>query len=73
MLSVTSMLAEGAIGKYMDTVKKQLQTKQLEQVRLLVEEELEFRLEQLPEKMNSDRFFSVTPEELATATAASRV
>jgi len=71
MLSVTSMLAEGAIGKYMDTVKKQLQTKQLEQVRLLVEEELEFRLEQLPEKMNSDRFFSVTPEELATATAAS--
>jgi len=73
MLSVTSMLAEGAIGKYMDTVKKQLQTKQLEQVRLLVEEELNFKLRQLPEKMDSDRFFSMTPEELATATAASRV
>lgn len=72
MLSVTSMLAEGAIGTYMETVKKQLQLKQLEQVQALVEQELNVNLKQLPEKMNGDQFFSMTPEELATATTARR-
>ena len=72
MLSVTSMLAEGAIGKYMETVKKQLQTKQLEQVKALIEKELDSKLRQLPEQMDGDQFFSMTAEELATATAACR-
>jgi len=72
MLSVTSMLAEGAIGKYMETVKKQLQMKQLEQVKALVEKELVSTLNLLPGNLEGDQFFSMTPEELATATAAFR-
>jgi len=73
MLSVTSMLAEGAIGKYMETVKKQLQAKQLEEVKKLVEKELAITLKKLPGELDNDQFFSMSPEELATATAACRV
>ena len=59
MLSVTSMLTEGAIGKYMDTVKQQLKQKQLQQVEELLTQQLAPQLKQLGTAIEGDCVFGL--------------
>jgi len=67
MLSVTSMLTEGAVGKYMDTVKEQLKEKQLETVGTLLREEVAPELKKLATQVKGDNVFGITPDELKKA------
>lgn len=59
MLSVTSMLTEGAIGKYMDSVKQQLKEKQLEHVEGLLKQQLAPQLKQLGKSIEGDCVFGL--------------
>lgn len=67
MLSVTSMLTEGALGKYMDTVKQQLKEKQFETVQTLLREEVGPELKNLGLGVKGESVFGVTPDELEQA------
>ncbi len=67
MLSVTSMLTEGAIGKYMDSVKSQLKKKQLEQVEDLLKQQLAPQLKQLGTTIEGDCVFGFDQSDIEQA------
>lgn len=69
MLSVTSMLTEGAIGKYMDSVKQQMKDAQLQHVKQLLEQHFNDQLLRVPEHMDQGDFFAISADTLALATA----
>lgn len=70
MLSVTSMLTEGAIGKYMETVKKRLKEKQLEMVENLLKQKLAPQLKQLYADVEGECVFGFEASQLDNAAEA---
>lgn len=68
MLSLTSMLTEGAVGKYMNTVKQQLKEKQLENVEQLLKQQLAPELKALASNVAGSSVFGIGPEEIDRAT-----
>ncbi len=70
MLSVTSMLTEGAVGKYMETVKQRLKEKQYERVENLLQEKLAPTLKQLYSQIEGDGVFGFEATQLADANEA---
>lgn len=70
MLSVTSLLAESAIGGYMNRVEAELKQRQLAAVRQrLFDDTLKRKLLELPAKLSSSTYFNITPEQLQQAEA----
>ncbi len=70
MLSVTSYLAESAIGSYLQRAETALKQQQLNTVKLLLfTQVLQQSLEQLPEKMMQNTFFNISTHQLAEAEA----
>ncbi|PKM34928.1 MAG: GTP-binding protein, partial [Gammaproteobacteria bacterium HGW-Gammaproteobacteria-10] len=68
MLSVTSLLAESAIGTYVGKVETELKQQQLQTVRqTLLIEQLQRTLYQLPQQLVYDTYFNLTPEQLQAA------
>ncbi len=57
MLAFTSMLTEGAVGRYMKKVEEELKAAQLESVREHVFIPLRQRLEQLPASLDADTIY----------------
>ncbi len=70
VLSVTTLLTESAIGKYMDTVKSQLKEKQLEQVKVLYKNHLEIPVKQVPQNLDNKNLFAIEKEWLGQAEKA---
>ena len=67
MLSVTSMLTEGAIGKYMDSVKQQMKDAQMQEVKQLFEQHFCEQLARVAEQMDQENSFAINPEALSLA------
>lgn len=68
MLSVTSLLAESAIGGYMNKLEAELKQHQLDTVStLLFEETLKQALYRLPEHLAGHKRFNISPEQLQQA------
>ncbi|MDO8940125.1 MAG: GTPase domain-containing protein [Methylicorpusculum sp.] len=68
MFSVTSLLAESAIGSYVNKVQAELKTKQLHTVKhTLFFDFLQKQLYALPEQINLDAHFNITPHQLEMA------
>jgi GTPase SAR1 family protein len=68
MLTVTSLLAESAIGSYMHSVEADLKKNQLNQVRqALFVEALRDKLAALPQQLSAQAHFNITPEQLQEA------
>ncbi|MGR9101254.1 MAG: GTP-binding protein, partial [Gammaproteobacteria bacterium] len=68
MLSVTSLLAESAMGGYMSRVEAELKHKQLETVKqTLFVDALKNQLKKLPESMGQTTQFNITLEQLSAA------
>ncbi len=73
MLSMTSILTEGALGKYVDQVVADLKERQLEHVRMaLIDRVLRPELTELPRDLASDQLFSLSAERLQEAEQARR-
>ena len=68
VLSVTSLLAESALGSYMNKVGAELKQRQLEVVKndLFVDQVLQV-LKELPQKMDSSNKFNISAESLSQA------
>ena len=70
MLSVTSYLAESAIGSYLHRAEAELKQQQLYTVkRLLFAQVLQQSLAELPEKMMQNTYFNISTSQLAEAEA----
>lgn len=70
MFTVTSLLAESAIGSYMGKVERELKQQQFDTVkRTLFVDCLGIALTQLPSSISSDRYFNISPEQLQAAEA----
>ncbi len=70
MLSVTSYLAESAVGGYFSRAEKELKQQQLQVVKhVLLHNNLQQVLANLPEKMAQDTHFNISAEQIATAEA----
>lgn len=70
MLSITSLLAEGAVGQYMKQIGKELREKQLEQVReRIFERILRSRLLELPNQLSANQCLHI-PRELVERAAS---
>lgn len=70
MLSVTSYLAESAIGSYLHRAEAELKQRQLHTVkRLLFTQVLQQALAELPEKMQQNTYFNISTRQLAEAEA----
>lgn len=68
MLSVTSLLAESAIGSYVGKVEAELKQQQLNTVkRTLLCGQLQHALQQLPKQLSYDTYFNIPPERLLAA------
>jgi len=68
LLSVTSLLAESAVGQHMKVIEKELKEKQAKQVdEVLVNGALRTSLLQLPQLLRHENLYNVTPEQLAEA------
>lgn len=67
MLSLTSMLTESALGRYMKKAEKELKQKQMATVEKLFRESLQTPLLRLPAKMDGARRFDISPETLRAA------
>ncbi len=67
MLSVTSMLTEGAIGKYMDSVKQQMKETQAAHVKQLFEQQFARQLARVADQMDQGDFFAIDPATLSIA------
>lgn len=68
MLTVTSLLAESAIGGYMHSVEMQLKQRQLQTVKQkLFTDTLGLGLLNLPARISSARYFNISPEQLRAA------
>ena len=66
MLSLTSILAEGALGHYMNRAQTQLQQRQLEAVRRLFKESIIDPLKSLPLEMDPSIRMGISPETLTS-------
>ncbi|NBS16086.1 MAG: hypothetical protein EBS79_04100 [Gammaproteobacteria bacterium] len=66
MLSLTSILAEGALGHYMNRAQTQLQQRQLEAVRRLFKESIINPLKSLPLEMDPSLRIGISPETLTS-------
>ncbi len=66
MLSLTSILAEGALGHYMNRAQTQLQQRQLEAVRRLFKESIIDPLKSLPLEMDPSFRIGISPETLTS-------
>lgn len=69
MLSLTTMLTEGALGKYMDSVKTDLMQQQEQLVKQLIEEAIGNRLFDLTEQMQDKRLLLIDSETVNDANA----
>ena len=67
VLSITSLLTESALGKYLDRVADKLKKTQLQSVRELLEKQLQQPLEALPRHMHADTSFGINSETLEAA------
>jgi hypothetical protein len=68
LLTVTSLLAESAIGSYMHSVEADLKKNQLNQVKqALFIEALRDKLLTLPKQLSGLAHFNITPEQLQEA------
>jgi GTPase SAR1 family protein len=68
MLTVTSLLAESAIGSYMHSVEADLKRNQLNQVKqALFVAALRDKLAALPQQLSTVAHFNITPEQLLVA------
>jgi len=70
MLSLTTMLTEGALGKYMDTVKADLQQQQRQRVQELLQSYVRDHMAALPSSLTDERLMGITRQELAAAESA---
>jgi hypothetical protein len=69
MLSLTSMLAESALGRYMDKAAADLKRRQLDAVEKLFQGTLRAQLIRLPGRLDAARRFDISPETLQAAEA----
>jgi GTP-binding protein EngB required for normal cell division len=69
ILSLTTMLAEGALGRYMEKASNELKQRQLAAVEALFRQSLELPLLRLTERLDSARRFDISPETLQAAEA----
>ncbi|CAL1241640.1 GTPase [Candidatus Methylocalor cossyra] len=69
VLSLTSMLAEGALGRFMDRAAAELKQKQLAAVEKLFRDALYGHLVRLPGRLDASRRFDIPPETLAAVEA----
>lgn len=69
MLSLTSMLAESALGRYMDKAAADLKQRQFEAVEKLFRDTLRAHLVRLPGRLDAARRFDISPETLHAAEA----
>jgi len=70
MLSLTTMLTEGALGKYMDTIKADLQRQQRQRVQELLQSYVRDHMAALPSSLTDERLMGITRQELAAAESA---
>lgn len=68
MLSLTSLLTESALGKYMDKAAAELKRKQRAAVEKLFRDSLHARLIRLPGRLDRNHRFDIPPELLQAAT-----
>ena len=68
-LSLTSMLTESALGRYVNHAAEELKVRQLAAVRGLFEQALREPLEALPDRLDLSRRFNISPSVLAQAEA----
>jgi hypothetical protein len=69
MLSLTSMLAESALGRYMDKAAADLKRRQFAAVEKLFRDTLRAQLVRLPGRLDAARRFDISPETLHAAEA----
>ncbi len=68
MLSITSLLAESAIGSYMHKIEHELKQQQLQTVKqALFVESMGLKLLALPEQLSTLAHFNISPEQLQAA------
>jgi hypothetical protein len=67
MLSLTSLLTESALGRYMYRASEQLKRTQLTQVEALFESKIRQPLANLPRNLDSDSRLDISPDTLAVA------
>ncbi|MDP1664826.1 MAG: GTPase [Methylobacter sp.] len=68
MLTVTSLLAESAVGGYMHKVEAELKQNQFNTVKqALFIESLRLKLVQLPEQLSMTTYFNISPDQLRAA------
>ncbi len=74
MLSVTSYLAESAVGSYLHRAEAELKQRQLHTVKELLFAQVMHRvLQKLPEEMAQTNHFNISAEQLATAEAQLKI
>ncbi|RLA25052.1 MAG: GTP-binding protein [Gammaproteobacteria bacterium] len=74
MLSITSYLAESAVGSYLHRAESELKQRQLNTVKeLLFAQVIHQVLQQLPEKMAQSTHFNISAEQLAAAEAQLKI
>lgn len=59
VLSLTSMLTESALGKYLDRVADRLKKKQLDAVRSMLKQQLQQPLQSLPQRLQAQDSFGI--------------
>lgn len=67
MLSLTTLLAESALGRYMNKAARQLKQRQKDAVTALFRQEMRLPLLRLPDQLNPDKRFGIAPETLMAA------
>ena len=68
LLSLTSLLAESAVGQHMKVIEKELKEKQAKQVeQLLINQTLREKLSTLPNGLQHQNLYNISPERLAEA------
>lgn len=70
LFSVTSLLTESALGRYLDKVQTELKQRQREAFTALLQNQAEQYLLRLPEQLSSADKFAIPPKTLAAAQAA---
>ncbi len=68
LLSLTSLLAESAVGQHMKVIEKELKEKQGKQVeQLLINQVLREKLSNLPQNLQHQNLYNISPDRLAAA------
>lgn len=67
MLSLTSLLTESAVGKYVDTVKDDLKRRQDQHVSKLLRDSFSAPLKNLSSQLDDDRLFAIGADEIECA------